>query len=1190
LNTGIEWPSFLREARYLVLAFFLAGACDPSPATGGAGGASGASGASGTGGAFDGRTLTRPGTSNFVIQLPSDAGDAGAGGSDASGNAGGTGTGAVGSGGSAGAPVAQCMPVSLSGSPPTVAVCGDGFRTGGEACDDGNASPDDACSAQCQITPELVSPRAAPATGAAPLASRTIGAGRHPLAAGCNTVAVAFADHTTEPPALLLSTFSSAGVPQATLPIANLKVSDPNPGVAVLPGDALAVAWTDFDDDELGVRLRKIVPGASAQSAAIVANEDSAFSQSEPDIIFDGSELVVAWVDSHDPTTSPDIRYRLFAPDLTPLTGDQTLAATDAVEDNVVLAGRNGHWAAAWRAGSQGMETIEVQSGSSRWTVGPFLPGATDDRPDLIFLDDSHLAVAFTEGTDPDTTGEASVPRLHAAVLDPNTPGATESFQLLPAQLPYATEFSLAQTEPSLVLASDHLLVAWRSSAISGDHRGSELWSRRVPFTVSGDTVTLDPSHLEALIIQSDAQREGDQDAFRMVGTTLGPSGVASVWDDASHSFGAKSGGLDVVLQVAPDLPERAPPSTSYAVSDNGFYYDVNLLRRNYPGPTISRSYQGDATYVVNQLLPEYVFDGDDNQWMYQSASGSDPNAGATLTIDMGQYFSVGAVRILYYYTGNTPVTQTLRLGSIPSEAGNWQTILDDTPGLDDHTYSFNAITARFLELKMKGPFGGLMEVMVYPSTQTGPPPSPTDGYDLSYFATVTANSNCGKPFPWLWTGGTIYANVEHQGLPPYAMGDCVGTYDLGAQYPVSRVYLNFYVGSNWASGGRVDIAAVPGAYSNIYNSGVGNQFGYTDSVGYTFPSQPVRYVRMTDYAVPGGGPAGGILESIQAFATPPPRVAYFPLSDDSKYFKVNVLRRPTGVAPPTVTVAYGGTALPYFDPLGRLPENVIDGDDLGFGWQAGTSPDSASATITVDLGQTVSLGAIRHVHPLPGASYGLRVAETSGSWTTIVDVNANTPLTTDQTVSFGSTRVRYIELTLKGAGPYAGLGGNGGVGGLLSEIMAYPSSTAVPAPSSESHLDLTYLNGISVKPDDNMLFNGYTKGNLVAGAWRGKTIADGATGDATLTFDLGQQYQISQVNAAFWGGWSWPNGGKVEVDDGSGTWSTAYDSGRGTPLAPSIGDGSLVMTFSARPARRVRLTQYLGTASATTMVNIEIF
>ena len=70
---------------------------------------------------------------------------------------------------------------------------------------------------------------------------------------------------------------------------------------------------------------------------------------------------------------------------------------------------------------------------------------------------------------------------------------------LAPAHSPYAETLSIGHSEPSLVLAADHLLVGWRSDARPGDGRGSELWSRRVPFTVSGNTVTLDPSHIDCV-------------------------------------------------------------------------------------------------------------------------------------------------------------------------------------------------------------------------------------------------------------------------------------------------------------------------------------------------------------------------------------------------------------------------------------------------------------------------------------------------------------------------------------------------------------------------------------------------------------------------------------------------------------------------------------------------------------------
>ena len=1178
--------SRLCDAKPLVFALLLVGACDSPSANGGSGGVAGVAGAAGTGGAGDGRTLTHPGTNKFVIQLPADGGDAGAGGSDAGGNTAGTGAaaGSGGSAGSAGSPVAQCVPVSPSGPPPTVAVCGDGFRTGSEACDDGNASSGDGCSALCQITPELVSPRVAPASGAAPLASRTIGAGRHPLAAGCNTVAVAFADHTTEPPALLLSTFSSAGVPQATLPLANVKVSEPNPGVAVLPGDALAVAWTDFDDDELGILLRKIVPGAPAQSAAIVANEDSAFSQSEPDIIFDGNELVVAWVDSHDPTTSPDIRYRLFAPDLTPLTGDQTLAVTAAVEDNVVLAGRSGHWAAAWRAGSQGLESIEVQSGAAHWTIGPFQPGAAEDRPDLIFLDDTHLAVAFTMGTDPDNTGVANVSRLHAAVLDPATPGLTQSFELAPAHSPYAEMLSVGQSEPSLVLAADHLLVGWRSDALPGDGRGSELWSRRVPFSVNGNTLTLDPSHIEAPVVQTDAQRDGDQSAFRMVGTTLSPSGgIASVWEDASHSFGAISSGPDVALQFLPDFAEPPAASPSYRVSADGKYYYVNLLTRNYPPPSMNATYTGSAAQYIS-FQASFASNGDDSPYLWQSPAG-DPSSTATLTIDMGQYFSVGGIRLFYYYGGNTPATQRIRLATTP---GQWTTVLGASqPASADVTISFDATPARFVELTWTGT-GALGEAFVYPSAQTGPPPSPMSGYDLGYLATTSTNSNAVTTDPWVWPAGTLLAHTPTQGYPPLATGDAVGIVDLGAQYPVSRLSLGFYVNSNWAYGGSIEVAAVPGVYSPVYDSGHGNLFGTQQALTeeFAFPQQPVRYIRTTDYFIPGFGASSGILESVQAFVNPAPVTAYYPLSADGKYFTVNLARQPMGGIQPSASVVLANGAVPYTPtPQVQIPGNVIDGDDNAFVmWTNWAADPDATATLTVDLGQVQSLGAVRQFYygNLWPISSSIRVAPTLlGPWTQVLQ---DGPVTTsDSTSSFAAVSARYVELTMKGT-PAIGFVD-------LIELQVFPSAETDPAPSSGSHLDLSYLTGMTVTPNANMAIAGgpnvHSPGPY---AYYIKNAAQGATGDAALTIDLAQQYQVSEVTLSWYSNQTWPAGGKIDVDDGSGNWINVFDSGHGTPLGPAT-DSTQRISFAPHQTRYVRLTGYFDPNAAQGLLeNIEVF
>jgi len=1140
-------------------------ACDSVPlgaGTGGVGGGAGAAGASGGGGvaatAGAGSVLTRTRTDLFVIQTAN--GQSGAGGIGGGGSPGASGSG--GSGAVGGSLSAACVPISPSGTPPTVAVCGDGFLTSPESCDDANHGNQDACSDQCQVTPELVDPRS-PASNGVPLPSRTIGAGRHPMAAGCNVVGVTFADHTSEPPALLLSTFDTVGNAGATTQFAHAQISTPDPGVAALPSGDFAVAWTNFDDDELGISLQRIVPGAATQSKPIVVNESSAFSQSESDLIFDGTELVLAWVDSSNVATGPDLHYRLFSPELTPLTGDLTLAATGAAEDNVVLAAQNGHWAAAWRASSQGQETLEIQSGARHWTVGPFMPGKAEDRPDLTFLDATHLAVAFTIGTDPNKTGVANVSRLHAAVLDAAAPGLTASFEVPPARDPYAALPAVGQSAPTLLLAPDHLLVSWRSDPLPGDALGSELWSRRVPFTVSGTTVTLDPTHVEVPVVQSAAQRAGDQDALRLLGTTLWPSGgIASAWDDSSHSLGAKSGVPDIALQFLADFAEPPRAVTPYKLSADGKYYYVNLLRRNYPPPSAAVIYSGTATGTVDQFNgPQAVFDGDDFKLQWTTPTASDPNATATLTVDMGQYFSIGAV-LPYYLQGTTrsPMSQRIRLATTP---GNWTTVVPTTAITSTApTYSFDATPARFLELTMNGSSWTkaviLTELFVYPSAQTSPPPTSADGYDLGYLATNTVNDGFFAPgavATVVWPGGDFLPKTPAQG----ATGDAIGLVDLGAQYSISRISLAFASGSpSWPNGGRLEVAAIPDAYNTIYDSGLGKQFAAQDVFSqYSFATQPVRYIRTIDYSTPGTGPGVGLLWGVEAFTNPAPRTAYYLLSADGSHFMASLLRRPLSITQPTASVVYANGAQPYSpDPRAQLPSNAFDGDDESFEWWTPhvSSPD-ATVTVTIDMGQVALVGGIHQVYAAFPNSFSLRVAQTLGNWTT---VTMDTPVSsTEVDTPIASAPLRYVEVTMKGS-PSSIV--------KLAELMVYPSSVTDPPPSSESQLDLNYLPGNSMTP---------------------MSLGSNTT-DTAMMVDLGQQYRISQIGLEFLQNSTWPNGGRIEVDDGTGAWLTVFDSQRGTPLGLASG-GPQIISFSPRLTRHIRLTDYLG-QNLTKLGRVEVF
>jgi hypothetical protein len=571
------------------------------------------------------------------------------------------------------------------------------------------------------------------------------------------------------------------------------------------------------------------------------------------------------------------------------------------------------------------------------------------------------------------------------------------------------------------------------------------------------------------------------------------------------------------------------------------------------------------------------------------TAPVGDPSPTVTLTVDMGQYFSIGGVR-LFYHSNYVPQILGIRSATTP---GNWNTLLPSGPNSSyDRTVSFDATPARYLEVTMGGASAlggfGLTELFVYPSAQGASPPSTSSGYDLGYLSTTTVNSNTSQLpsnsiWPALWPAGNLGARSD-------AGGDAVGIVDLGAQYPLSRLSLGFWL-SPWPKGGRVEIAAVPGAYTPVYDSGRGNPFQSTSATeDFFFPEQLVRYIRATEYVIPGSGASAYTLTSVQAFVNPAPRVAYYPLSNDRKYFNVNLARRPTGGIQPTASVVYSNGAAPYAPfPSTQTPANAIDGDDQSFNWSATAGNlAGATATVTVDLGQVQSLGAIRELYAnAPPLSTSLRVAQSpSGPWTT---VHPDTPVVVvpsiwpDFTTSFDAVSARYVELTMKGTTSVAAVN--------LTELIVYPSSISDPAPNSESLLDLSYLTGSSISLNANM---GQSSGSrihpITPNGYYVKTAAQGGTGDANFTLDLGQAYSVSEICFSFYSNQSWPAGGKIEVGDGAGSWSTVFDSGAGNRFGTV--DGTQRVSFASRAGRYVRFTGYfLSTATSSGVLqNIEVF
>ena len=457
-------------------------------------------------------------------------------------------------------------------------VCGDGWRDPGtEECDDGlrDASTRRACSAACQVLDELV---VAPAAADAGVLNgqRTLGIGRHPIAASTSTLAVTYLEPNAFPLSLSLASFSAKGVagsvahgiqgPSSLLPTSN-------PVVAALPCDQYAVAWTDYggDGDELGVALNLVTPGAVPATPPVFANATTLGSQFDPDIVWTGSQLVVAWVDTSNPATQPDVIVRTLDATLTP-SNEQPLGATGDAEADVVLAAFGGSWAAAWRDDANGLETIRVHTGSTDWTVGPaFLPAPSGNKPALAQLDATHLLVAYTVGLAPSTGGAdagaadggakdaaadsgggdagpgvVTRSKIQVAVLNMAAPGTVSGVDVV-AKVTTAT--SLSQAQPNVASVNGSPFLGWWTEGVLGDPNGEELWLKSLSW--SGTSLTT--SAVELSLPRWPQARVGDQRGPAMAASTLPPGGALLLgWDDFGRGIATGEDNSDVVMEVVP--------------------------------------------------------------------------------------------------------------------------------------------------------------------------------------------------------------------------------------------------------------------------------------------------------------------------------------------------------------------------------------------------------------------------------------------------------------------------------------------------------------------------------------------------------------------------------------------------------------------------------------------------------------
>lgn len=459
-----------------------------------------------------------------------DGAGSGAGGSTASGGSGGAGAatggggasaggGALGGGGTGGATSTSSGGASGSGG---AGGCGDGVRDPlAEECDEGPGNASVSCTAACQVTDFFASP----------MTDAVLEAGRHPAGAGADGFAVAFVDRAASPGAPMLAVFAPDGAPLGpAVPLGPaLGPAEPSsPVVAALPGGVFAAAWTDLgeDGDLRGVAVQRIDPAAAVQTPPVHANEVTDFNQFDADMIWTGSELVVAWADDSSPSGFGDLYVRTFDADVAPISAATLLAGTSEIEARVALAPHAGTWAAAWRTADGGLEYVTVRAGAVTWEAGPLVPAPVDDRPALVELDAGHLLVVYSEGDPVDP----AISVISAAVLDAAAPGSATGSALAPGPT--------SQSQPTAVRAGGRWFAAWRAESAGADPLAEELLLLELFWDAATQTLTAAPATLP--LPRWPGDQLGDQRRPGLAFAPLGPEGaLLGCWEDWAASQSA---------------------------------------------------------------------------------------------------------------------------------------------------------------------------------------------------------------------------------------------------------------------------------------------------------------------------------------------------------------------------------------------------------------------------------------------------------------------------------------------------------------------------------------------------------------------------------------------------------------------------------------------------------------------------
>lgn len=364
--------------------------------------------------------------------------------------------------------------------------------------------------------------------------------------------AVAVIEHLVYPnhhaPRVAVVLFDMAGRRIGTSHLAGVSF-DAAPALAALPDGtfALVMSRVGLDAEGLGVGLYRIPATGGIPAFATVANESMAYGQHGAVAAWDGSALLVAWLDDSpalDPTSlGRRVCLRRFDTQLQPLGQEACFEESSGWPSDLRIAVRGSTHAVGWREADGYVDRIVVRSGlwgsASSWTSEELIPTAAQEPPALAWLDDDHLLVVATEGD-----GVQRATMLQNGL-------ALGSFDEVTTLVP--------RYEPILATTQDGVYLAWSEpeALLTGGWTATlaEVWVQKLDWTGSEIDWTSNP----VLPLPRDpAHRLGDQHrpALRPVVDASQPApggALLACWNDlTSDNFTDQAEHGDVVVELIP--------------------------------------------------------------------------------------------------------------------------------------------------------------------------------------------------------------------------------------------------------------------------------------------------------------------------------------------------------------------------------------------------------------------------------------------------------------------------------------------------------------------------------------------------------------------------------------------------------------------------------------------------------------